>query len=57
MWIETEIKREKDMERNAGTAVETFSEIGMAAENGTGARAKDGLGKSGHEGGKRYKGK
>ena len=42
MWMETEIEREKEMERNDGTAVETISETGMEAEAGTGARAKDG---------------
>ena len=42
MWIETEIEREKEIERNDGTAVETISETGMEAETGTGARAKDG---------------
>ena len=42
MWIETEIEREEEIERNDGTAVETISETGMEAETGTGARAKDG---------------
>ena len=42
MWIETEIEREKENEWKHGTAVETDSEIGMAAETGTGAKAKDG---------------
>ena len=35
MWIDTEIDREKEMERNDGTVVETISKMGMEAETGT----------------------